>query len=96
MRKRQEITRQFLLGMVPARETFTLLARYPEASPSLQRIVRLPELMKANYLGWLSFENSRGANVYFSNQSSLTWCEEADQECGRNGKGTVSRSGFGR
>ncbi len=50
----------------PTDETFALLARYPQAPRTLQRIVRLSDLMKSNYLGWLAFENSRGANIYFS------------------------------
>jgi len=66
MSKCQEIARQFLSEWFQPEETFALLARYPEASRTLQRIVRLPDLMKSNYLGWLAFENSRGANIYFS------------------------------
>ncbi len=50
----------------PTDETFALLARYPQAPRTLQRIVRLSDLMKSNYLGWLAFENSCGANIYFS------------------------------
>jgi hypothetical protein len=66
MSKCQEIALQFLSEWFRPEETFALLARYPETSRTLQRIVRLPDLMKANYLGWLAFENSRGANIYFS------------------------------
>ena len=66
MSKCQEIARQFLSEWFRPEETFALLARYPQASRTLQRIVRLPDLMKSNYLGWLAFENSRGANIYFS------------------------------
>ena len=66
MPKCQEIARQFLSEWFRPEETFALLARYPQASRTLQRIVRLPDLMKSNYLGWLAFENSRGANIYFS------------------------------
>jgi hypothetical protein len=43
-----------------------VLARYPQTSRTLQRIVRFPDLVKSNYLGWLAFENSRGGNIYFS------------------------------
>ena len=66
MSKCQEIARQFLSEWFQPEETFALLARHPQASRTLQRIVRLPDLMKSNYLGWLAFENSRGANIYFS------------------------------
>ena len=66
MSKCQEIALQFLSEWFLPEETFALFVRYPEASRSLQRIVRLPDLMTANYLGWLAFENSRGANIYFS------------------------------
>jgi hypothetical protein len=66
MSKCQEVARQFLSEWFRPEETFALLVRHPEASRSLQRIVRLPDLMTANYLGWLAFENSRGANIYFS------------------------------
>jgi hypothetical protein len=66
MSKRLEIAPQFLLEWFQPEDTFALLARYPEASRTLQRIVRLPDLIKSNYLGWLAFENSRGANIYFS------------------------------
>ena len=66
MSKRQEIARQFLSEWFRPDETFALLARYPQASRTLQRIVRLPDLERSNYLGWLAFENSRGANIYFS------------------------------
>lgn len=66
MSKCQEIALQFLSDWFRPEETFALLARHPEASRSLQRIVRISDLMTANYLGWLAFENSRGANIYFS------------------------------
>jgi len=66
MSKCQEIARQFLSEWFRPDETFALLARYPQAPRTLQRIVRLSDLMKSNYLGWLAFENSRGANIYFS------------------------------
>ena len=66
MSKCQNIALEFLSEWFRPEETFALLVRYPEASRSLQRIVRLPDLMTANYLGWLAFENSRGANIYFS------------------------------
>ena len=83
MSKCQEIARQFLSEWFSPEETFALLARYPQASRTLQRIVRLPDLMKSNYLGWLAFENSRGANIYFSINPLSFWREEADQERGR-------------
>ena len=38
----------------------------PTEARTLQRIVRVTDLMKSNYLGWLAFENCRGGNVYFS------------------------------
>jgi hypothetical protein len=66
MSKCPETALQFLSEWFRPEETFALLARYPEVSRSLQRIVRLPDLMTANYLGWLAFENSHGANIYFS------------------------------
>jgi hypothetical protein len=66
MSKCQEIARQFLSEWFAPEETFALLTRYPQASRTVQRIVRLTDLMKSNYLGWLAFENCRGANVYFS------------------------------
>jgi hypothetical protein len=66
MSKCQEIALQFLSEWFRPEETFALLARYPETSRSLQRIVSIPDLITANYLGWLAFENSRGANIYFS------------------------------
>ena len=66
MSKSQEIALRFLSEWFRPEETFALLVRYPEESRSLQRIVRLPDLMITNYLGWLAFENSRGANIYFS------------------------------
>src|SRR5581483_1046822 len=66
MPKYHEIALQFLSDWFRPEERFALLVRYPEASRSLQRIVRLPDLMTAKYLGWLAFENSLGANIYFS------------------------------
>lgn len=66
MSKCQEIAQQFLSAWFQTEETFALLARYPQASRTLQRIVRLPDLAKSNYLDWLAFENCRGANIYFS------------------------------
>jgi hypothetical protein len=66
MRKRQEIAWHFLSEWFQPEDMFALLALHSEASRTLQRIVRLPDLMKSNYLGWLPFENSRGPNIYFS------------------------------
>jgi hypothetical protein len=74
MSKCQEIARQFLSEWFRPDETFALLARYPQASRTLQRIVRLPDRAKSNYLDWIAFENCRGANIY----SALVWREEAD------------------
>lgn len=71
MSKCQEIARQFLSAWFQPEETFALLARYPQTSRTLQRIIRLPDLVTSNYLGWLAFENSRGANIYFSINSLL-------------------------
>lgn len=66
MSKCQEIARQFLSEWFRPDETFALLARYAQASRTLQRIVCLSDLQRSNYLGWLAFENCRGANIYFS------------------------------
>jgi hypothetical protein len=33
---------------------------------TLQRIIRITDQQRSNYLGWLAFENCRGGNVYFS------------------------------
>ena len=66
MPKFQEIAQRFLSEWFQPEETFALLARHPQAPRTLQRIVRLSDLVKSNYLGWLAFENSRGANIYFS------------------------------
>lgn len=66
MRKRQHIAERFLSEWFEPQDTFALLIRHTETSRTLQRIVRLPDLMKSNYLGWLAFENTRGANIYFS------------------------------
>ncbi|MGC2661072.1 MAG: hypothetical protein WA324_24215 [Bryobacteraceae bacterium] len=49
MSKCQEIARQFLSEWFRPEETFALLARYPQASRTLQQIVRLPDLMRSNY-----------------------------------------------
>jgi RepB DNA-primase from phage plasmid len=66
MHKYQAIAAEFLAEWFAAEETFALLVRLPDQARTLQRIVRLADLMKSNYLGWLAFENCRGGNVYFS------------------------------
>jgi RepB DNA-primase from phage plasmid len=66
MYKRQDMARQFLSEWFAPEDTFAVLVRQRESSRTLQRIVRLSDLMKSNYLGWLAFENSNGANIYFS------------------------------
>jgi hypothetical protein len=66
MHKHQAIAAQFLSEWFTADETFALLVRFPEQAHTVQRIIRVTDLMKSNYLGWLAFENSRGANAYFS------------------------------
>lgn len=66
MHKYQAIATEFLAEWFAAEETFALLVRLPDQARTLQRIVRLADLMKSNYLGWLAFENCRGGNVYFS------------------------------
>ena len=66
MRKYQTIASEFLSEWFTAEETFALLVRLPEEARTMQRIVRVTDLMKSNYLGWLAFENCRGGNVYFS------------------------------
>jgi len=66
MSKRLEVARQFVSEWFQPDDTFALLAYRPEVPRTLQRIVGLPDLTRSNYLGWLAFENSRGANIYFS------------------------------
>lgn len=66
MHKHQTIAAEFLSEWFTTDETFALLVRLPDEARTLQRIVRVPDLMKSNYLGWLAFEYCRGGNVYFS------------------------------
>ena len=66
MHKCQAVAASFLSEWFAADETFALLVRLPDEARTLQRIVRVTDLMKSNYLGWLAFENCRGGNVYFS------------------------------
>ena len=66
MHKCQAVAAEFLSEWFAADETFALLVRLPDEARTLQRIVRVTDLMKSNYLGWLAFENCRGGNVYFS------------------------------
>jgi hypothetical protein len=66
MHKCQEVAAKFLSEWFAADETFALLVRLPDEARTLQRILRVADLMKSNYLGWLAFENCRGGNVYFS------------------------------
>ena len=66
MHKCQAVAASFLSEWFAADETFALLVRLPEEARTVQRIVRVTDLMKSNYLGWLAFENCRGGNVYFS------------------------------
>jgi hypothetical protein len=96
MRKRQEIAWQFLSEWFQPEDTFALLARHSEASRTLQRTVRLPDLMKSNYLGWLAFENSRGANIYFSINPLPFGAKKRTKSAVAAAKGAVSRFGFRR
>ena len=66
MHKHWAIAGEFLSAWFCTDETFALLVRLPKQAHTLQRIIRVTDLMRSNYLGWLAFENSRGANVYFS------------------------------
>ena len=95
MSKCQEIARQFLSAWFQPEETFALLARYPQAPRTLQRIVRLSDLVKSNYLGWLAFENSRGANIYFSINPLSSGAKKRTKSADHCGEGTLSRFGFG-
>ena len=83
MRKCQAIAGEFLSEWFTADETFALLVRLPEEARTLQRIVRVTDLMKSNYLGWLAFENCRGGNVYFSINPLVLRRDQADQGCRR-------------
>ena len=66
MHKHQAIAADFLSEWFNPDEAFALLVRYPNEARCLQRIIRVTDLLKRNYLGWLAFENYRGGNVYFS------------------------------
>jgi RepB DNA-primase from phage plasmid len=66
MYKRLEIAREFLSEWFRANDTFALLIRHADPVHTRQRIICLQDLVKSNYLGWLAFENSHGANIYFS------------------------------
>ncbi len=96
MRKRQQIAERFLSEWFEPQDTFALLVRQPETSRTLQRIVRLSDLMKSNYLGWLAFENSRGANIYFSINPLSFGATKRTKSAVAAVEGAVSRFGFGR
>jgi hypothetical protein len=64
--KYQAIAAEFLSEWFNRDETFALLVRCANEARSLQRIIRVTDLLNRNYLGWLAFENYRGGNVYFS------------------------------
>jgi hypothetical protein len=66
MHKYQAIAAEFISEWFTVEETIALLVRLPAEARTFQRIVRVKDLMKSNYLGWLAFENCRGGNVYFS------------------------------
>jgi hypothetical protein len=87
MFKHQEIAQQFLSEWFQSDDTFALLACHPEGSRTLQRIVRLPDLMKSNYLGWLAFENHCGANIYFSINSLVFGATERTKSAVASAKG---------
>ena len=81
MHKHQAIAAEFLSEWFTADETFALLVRLPDQARTLQRIIRVTDLMKSNYLGWLAFENCRGAQCLFLHQSVDPRRDEADQGC---------------
>ncbi len=64
MHKHWAIAGEFLSTWFCTDETFALLDRLPEQTHTLQRIIRVSDLMESIDFGRLAFENSRGANVF--------------------------------
>jgi hypothetical protein len=59
-----QTTAEFLTRCFAPRETIALLLRRDNADRPAQRIVTLEQVLAPRYLGWLTHENSTGANVY--------------------------------
>ena len=58
------IAQRFLARCFEPEETIALLLRRDNPRSIAQRVVRLETALEPRYQGWLSYENSAGANVY--------------------------------
>jgi len=56
--------KDFLTRCFAPGETIALLLRRDDGERPAQRIVRLEQVLTPRYLGWLTYENGTGANIY--------------------------------
>ena len=59
-----QTAKDFLTRCFAPGETIALLLRRDNGERPAQRIVRLEQVLKPRYLGWLAHENGTGANIY--------------------------------
>jgi RepB DNA-primase from phage plasmid len=58
------LAREFLTRCFAPGDTIAVLLRRENPASTKQRIVALEKVIAPRYLGWLSYENANGANVY--------------------------------
>jgi hypothetical protein len=58
------LAREFLTRCFAPGDTIAVLLRRENPASTTQRIVALEKVIAPRYLGWLSYENANGANVY--------------------------------
>lgn len=60
------IATEFLIRCFNPGETIAVLLRNEKTAKTQQRIVTIETALAPRYLSWLTYENRRGANIYFS------------------------------
>lgn len=61
-----DVAANFLRRCFASIETIALLLRREDAPRPQQRVVTLEQVLQPRYLGWLTYENENGANIYVS------------------------------
>ena len=76
-----QIAHEFLTRCFHPGETVAALLRKEKPASTTQRIVRLEQVLSPRYLGWLSYENHNGANVYVAANPLRSGSRKRTKDC---------------
>jgi hypothetical protein len=77
----QQTAKDFLTRCFVPSETIALLLRTESPAKTIQRVVTLEQALAPRYLGWLAYQNHKGANIYVAANPLLSGSRKRTKEC---------------